>query len=106
MIGVLTQQKPVLVEEPVRSPARSCARTRVDGADDVGARAQVRDLAQEFERVRLGLDRIRVGVLDASRSRRTRVACISNGWPFAGEGTTLPVASTAHPAVRCATSSA
>jgi hypothetical protein len=36
------------------------------GANDVGARAQVRDLAAEFERVRLGLNRIGVGVLDAA----------------------------------------
>ena len=28
-----------------------------------------------------------------------------NGWPLAGEGTTVPVASTAQPAVRCSTSS-
>jgi hypothetical protein len=34
------------------------------------------------------------------------VACISKGWPFAGEGTIVPVASTAQPAVRCMTSSA
>src|ERR1700681_3372900 len=33
-------------------------------SDDVGARAQVRDLAQEFERVRLRLNRIRIWVLD------------------------------------------
>ena len=27
------------------------------------------------------------------------LACISNGWPLAGEGTIMPVASTAQPAV-------
>src|SRR5690606_405135 len=35
-----------------------------DGAEQVGARAQVGDLAQELERVRLGLDRVGLGVLD------------------------------------------
>ena len=39
-------------------------RTRVHGADHVGARPQVRDLAQELHRVRLGLDRIGVGIVD------------------------------------------
>ena len=39
-------------------------RTRVTGADDVGARAQMRDLAQEFQRVRLGLNGVGVGILD------------------------------------------
>ena len=33
-------------------------------ADHVGARTQVRDLAQEFERVRLRLDRIGIGIVD------------------------------------------
>jgi hypothetical protein len=33
------------------------------------------------------------------------LACISNGWPFAGEGTIVPVASTAQPAVSFSTSS-
>ncbi len=34
----------------------------------------------------------------------TASACISNGWPFAGDGTIFPVAATAQPAVRCSTS--
>jgi hypothetical protein len=34
------------------------------------------------------------------------VACISKGWPFAGEGTMVPVASTAQPAVSLWTSEA
>ncbi len=35
---------------------------------------------------------------------RTAFACISKGCPFAGDGTIVPVASTAQPAVRCTTS--
>src|SRR5262249_782669 len=37
---------------------------------------------------------------------RIAAACISKGWPLAGEGTMLPVASTAQPAVSRRTSSA
>ena len=33
-------------------------------AEQVGARTQVRDLAQEFQRMRLGLDRIGFRILD------------------------------------------
>ncbi len=39
-------------------------RTRRDGAEGVGARAQVGDLAQELQRVLLGLNRVRLGVID------------------------------------------
>ena len=41
-----------------------------------------------------------------SRSPRSALACISNGWPLAGDGTIVPVASTAQPAVSLSTSSA
>jgi hypothetical protein len=102
MIGVLTHRKPCCVEEAVDRLGDRVAHAR-QRADHVGARAQVRDLAQELERVRLGLDRIRVGIVDPADTR-TASACISNGCPFAGDGTILPVASTAHPAVRCITS--
>ncbi len=34
------------------------------GGDDVGARTQMRDLAQKFQRVRFGLNRVGVGILD------------------------------------------
>jgi hypothetical protein len=34
----------------------------------------------------------------------TALACISKGWPLAGEGTMVPVASTAQPAVSFCTS--
>ena len=37
---------------------------------------------------------------------RISVACISKGWPFAGEGTIVPVASTEQPAVSFCTSEA
>ena len=35
-----------------------------DGAEQVGARPQVRDFAQELQRVRLGLDRVGFRILD------------------------------------------
>ena len=35
---------------------------------------------------------------------RIALACISKGCPFAGDGTIIPVAATAQPAVRCNTS--
>ena len=63
MIGVLTQTKPSLVEEAVDRLRERVAHAR-RRADHVGARPQVRDLAQELERVRLGLDRIGVGIVD------------------------------------------
>jgi hypothetical protein len=33
------------------------------------------------------------------------LACSSNGWPLAGDGTTVPIASMAQPAVSLSTSS-
>ena len=39
-----------------------------------------------------------------SRRPRRRSACISNGWPLPCDGTSVPVASTAQPAVSCSTS--
>ena len=104
MIGVLTQKKPLVVEETMDRLGDRVAHAR-QRADDVGARPQMRDLAQEFERVRLRLDRIRIRIVDPA-DHADRCACISNGWPFAGDGTTVPVASTAQPAVSRVTSSA
>ncbi len=69
-----------------------------DRADDVGARPQVRHFAQELERVRLRLDRIRVRIVDPPDDfERARLHL--EGLPLAGEGTIMPVASTAQPAV-------
>ena len=48
MIGVLTQKKPLLVEEAVDRLRERVAHAR-RRADHVGARAQVRDLAQELD---------------------------------------------------------
>ena len=51
------------VEEPVHRLRQAVADAR-HRAEQVRARPQVRDLAQEFERMRLGLDRIGFRVLD------------------------------------------
>ena len=56
-------EEAVLVEEAVDRHAQRVPHAR-DGAERVRARAKVRDLAQVFERVLLGLDRIGVGILD------------------------------------------
>jgi hypothetical protein len=62
MIGVLIRRS--------RSGRKTvhCLRDRVadaaDRADDVGARPEVRHFAQELQRVRLRLDRIRVRIVD------------------------------------------
>ena len=104
MIGVLTQKK------PFSSKNRWIAlRQRVPHArrrpDHVGARPQMRHLAQELHRVRLRLDRIGVRVvdpadhLDRARLHLERLA-------LAGDGTIVPVASTAQPVVSLSTSSA
>ena len=60
-------EEAVLVEEAVDRLRERVAHAR-RRADHVGARPQVRDLAQELQRVRLGLDRI--GVRDRRPSRR------------------------------------
>ena len=52
-----------LVEEPVDRLRQRVAHAR-RRPDHVGARPQVRDLAQELHRVRLRLDRIGVGIVD------------------------------------------
>ncbi len=98
MMGVLTQTKPSVAEEAVDRLA-SVWRTRVMAPDHVGARPQVRHLAQELHRVRLGLDRVGVGIvhpahdpelgrlhLEGLALRRRRRRCV-------------PAASTAQPAV-------
>ena len=56
-------EKAVLVEEAVDRLRQRVAHAR-RRADHVGARPQVRHLAQELHGVRLGLDRIGVGVVD------------------------------------------
>ncbi len=105
MIGVLTQKKPFSSKKRWIAFA-SVWRTRVAAADHVGARPQMRDLAQELERVRLRLDRIGVGVVDpADHLDRASPASRTAG-PLAGDGTMVPVASTAQPAVSLRTSSA
>jgi hypothetical protein len=67
-------------------------------------RPQIRHLEQEFERVRLRLDRIGIRVLHpADHSERARPHL--EPLPFAGDGAIAPVASTAQPAVSFMTSS-
>ena len=56
-------EEAVVVEEAVNRMRDRIAHAR-HRADHVGARTQVRDVAQEFERVRLRLDRVRIGILD------------------------------------------
>ena len=69
-------------------------------ADDVGARPQMRDFAQEFERVRLWLDRIGVGILDPADDASPRSPASRRAGPSRATATMSPVASTAQPAVR------
>ena len=81
MIGVWTQKKPCSWKKRWIAMRERVAHAR-HGADHVGARPQVRDLAQELHRVRLGLDRIGVRVVDpaddldrASPASRTAGPC-------------------------------
>src|SRR3546814_734979 len=53
----------LLVEVPVHGLGQAVADPG-DGTEQVGARPQVRHLAQELERMGLGLDRVGLGVLD------------------------------------------
>ena len=93
-------EEAALVEEAVDRLRERVAHAR-GGGDHVGARPQVRDLAQEFERVRLGLDRIGVRVVDPADDLQRRGLHLER-LALAGEGT-MPVASIAQPAVRCST---
>ena len=63
MIGVLTQKKPSSSKKRWIALRERVAHAR-RGADHVGARPQMRDLAQELQRVGLRLDRIGVGIVD------------------------------------------
>ena len=62
MIGVLAE-KAVVVEEPMDRLRQRVPYPR-RRRDHVRPRPQMRDLAQELERVRLGLNRIRIRVVD------------------------------------------
>ena len=63
MIGVLTQKKPLSSKIAMDRLRQRVAHPR-RGADHIGARPQMRDLAQIFHGVRLGLDRIGIRVVD------------------------------------------
>ena len=66
MIGVLIQKKPCSWKIAVDRRHHGVAHAR-DRAEQVGARAQVRDLAQELQRVLLGLDRIGFRIVDTRK---------------------------------------
>ena len=63
MIGVWIQKKPSSWKKRWMAWLRQW-RTRVTRAERVGARAQVRDLAQVLQRVPLRLDRVGLGIVD------------------------------------------
>src|SRR6185437_15466830 len=66
-------EEAALVEEAVRR-LRERMPHASDRTDDVGARTQVCDLAQEFERVGFRLDRILIGIVDtADETDRARL---------------------------------
>ena len=66
-------EKAVVVEEPV-DRLRQCVPHARRGCDHVGARPQMRDLAQKFHSVRLRLDRVSIRVLDpANHPDRARL---------------------------------
>src|SRR5260221_165447 len=58
-------KKAVRVEEAMDRHCEGMTHAR-GGADDVRARPQVSDLAQELHRVRLGLDRVCIGIVHPS----------------------------------------
>ena len=75
-------EEAALVEEAVDRLRQGVAHAR-RGADHVGARPQVRHLAQELERVRLGLDRVGVRVLDPADhlDRASPASRTAGPWP-------------------------
>jgi len=85
------------VKETDGSPARSYGARR-DRADDIGARAADAPLPAGTRACAAWVES------DRNRGRRPSdhgdgARCNSNGGPFAGDGTTVPVTRTAHPAV-------
>ena len=63
MIGVLTQKNSFRWKKTVDRRRQAVPHAR-HGADYVGPGAQMRHLAQIFRRVRLGLDRVGVRIID------------------------------------------
>ena len=84
-------------EIAVRGLGQAVADAR-DRAEQVGARAQVRDLAQEFQMNAPWADRIGFRILDPAHDL-DRPAARLEAWPWPCEGTSVPVAMTAQPAV-------
>ena len=95
-------QEPLLVEEAVDRLGDRC-RTRVSAPMTFVRGRRCATSRRNSSECGFGW----IGYVSGSSTQpttRTVSACISKGWPLAGDGTILPVASTAQPAVRCITS--
>ena len=102
MIGVLIQQKPCWSKKPWIAFPMVC-RTRVSAPITLVRGRRCATSRRNSSVCGLGW----IGYVSGSSTQpitRSESACISNGWPLAGEGTIFPIASTAQPAVRCRTS--
>ncbi len=104
MIGVLTQKKPLSSKNRWIAFA-SVWRTRVAAPITLVRGRRCATSRRNSSECGLGW----IGYVSGSSTQPITLialACISNGWPFAGDGTIVPVASTAQPAVSFKTSSA
>ena len=104
MIGVLTQKKPFSSKKRWIALASLC-RTRV--AAPITLVLGRRCATSRKNSIVCGLGWI--GYVSGSSTQPTTLmvlACISNDWPLPCDGTIVPVASTAHPAVNLRISSA
>ena len=104
MIGVLTQKNPFSSKKRWIARASVCRTLVVAAITFVRGRRCATSRRNSSE---CGLGWI--GYVSGSSTQPITLmalACISNGWPLAGDGTTMPVASTAQPVVSLRTSSA
>ena len=79
-------EEAALVEEAVDRLGERVAHAR-HGGDHVGARPEVRHFAQELEACAAWAESGTSPGRRPSRRPGSRLACISKGWPLAGEGT-------------------
>ena len=103
MIGVLTQKKPFSSKNRWIACASVC-RTLVAAAITFVRGRRCATSRRNSSVCGLGW----IGYVSGSSTQPITLiacACISNGCPFAGDGTIVPVASTAQPAVSFRTSS-